>query len=142
MYAKDKESLKSVINNLLNDSLISQQDIVVREFIPLETIEIGINDMPISNEWRFFFYGKEIVEYGFYWSIIENHPTFDKNMFTFAKKIGNIIKDFTNFFVLDIAKTKNGDFILIEINDGQMSGLSSIHPDSFYKNLYNLSFMD
>lgn len=39
------------------------------------------------------------------------------------------------FFVLDVAETATGDWIVIEINDGQMSGLSLCDPHELYSNL-------
>jgi hypothetical protein len=37
--------------------------------------------------------------------------------------------------VLDIAETEKGDWILIEMNDAQMSGLSMNDPQMLYKRL-------
>jgi hypothetical protein len=37
--------------------------------------------------------------------------------------------------VLDVAEKENGEFVLIEINDGQMSGLSCCNPEELYLNL-------
>ena len=53
----------------------------------------------------------------------------------FADKIAEIASYYTTFFVLDIAEKRDGGWILIEMNDGQMSGLSMNDPDIFYKNL-------
>jgi len=50
MYANTKEGLKNTISKLLDDPLIKEQGIVIREYIPLETYEIGINGMRFTNE--------------------------------------------------------------------------------------------
>ena len=42
-----------------------------------------------------------------------------------------------NFFVIDIAQKEDGDWIIIEVNDGQQSGLSENSADILYQNLYN-----
>jgi hypothetical protein len=39
------------------------------------------------------------------------------------------------YYVIDVAKTAAGKWILIELNDGQMSGLSDNDPDVLYSNL-------
>jgi len=39
------------------------------------------------------------------------------------------------FFVVDVAETVSGGWTVIEINDGQMSGLSMIDPVAFYQSL-------
>lgn len=140
MYAKDRESLKSVMDNLREDTLISQQRMVVREYIPLETFETGINGLPFSNEWRFFFLAGQMISHGFYWSISEKIPEMiDEGGFDFARRMADIVSKKATFFALDIARTKNGDWILIEVNDGQMSGLSTIDARRFYSNLLTAS---
>jgi hypothetical protein len=40
-----------------------------------------------------------------------------------------------DFYVIDMAKTSSGEWILIELNDGSMSGLSENDPDIIYSNL-------
>lgn len=47
-----------------------------------------------------------------------------------------IVSQNTNFYVVDIAETKFGEWIVIELNDGQMSGLSDIDAAWFYNALY------
>jgi hypothetical protein len=37
--------------------------------------------------------------------------------------------------VLDIGELETNEWILIEMNDGQMSGLSNNNPEILYKNL-------
>jgi len=46
-------------------------------------------------------------------------------------KVGNK----SNFYVIDVAKTQSGEWIVIELNDGQFSGLSAIDPNDLYMNL-------
>jgi hypothetical protein len=41
---------------------------------------------------------------------------------------------------MDIAKTQSGEWIVIELNDGQMSGLSENDPNVLYKNLKYLTW--
>lgn len=42
------------------------------------------------------------------------------------------------FYVIDVAKTVYGEWIVIEMNDAQMSGLSMVEPIELYTNLYAL----
>ena len=51
-----------------------------------------------------------------------------------------LIQRYANFFVLDIAKTESGDWILVEINDGQMSGLSMCNPHQLYSKLQQIVY--
>jgi len=143
MFAENKEKALKIYEDLSKDSLIGDQGIIFREFVPLKTLEIGINEQPFANEWRFFFLKEKIVDFGFYWSQSSQIP--DKNSLLqeaidFAQKCANILSKNTTFFVIDIAETVHGEWILIEVNDGQQSGLSEIDPFQFYQNLYKISF--
>ena len=81
----------------------------------------------------------EICKKYFDWGIAENTDIkLDDEGYEFAKKVGRIAADYVNFYVLDIAQKENGDWVLIEVNDGQMSGLSEIDPHELYSNLKKL----
>lgn len=54
---------------------------------------------------------------------------------SFCKKVIDIIKPNINFFVMDIAQKQNGEWIVIELNDGSWSGLSCNDPNKLYENL-------
>ena len=125
-----------IVKSLLDDCLISQQGLCVREYVELKTFEYGINNLPITNEWRFFFYGENLLSYGYYWSFASNKPKeIDPRAISLAKEIASIVKNKINFFVIDVAETKDGDWILIELNDGQMSGLSDNDPHVLYSSI-------
>lgn len=136
MFAKNKRQASEIASDLLQDSLIQSQGIIYRKYEQLEILETGINGLDFTNEWRFFFYKENLLTYGYYWSIAENIPTLPPvGMIEFAKNLGIIASGYTNFFVLDVARKANGDFVLVEINDGMMSGLSECNPDELYSNL-------
>lgn len=138
MFAKTKFEAIQVASHLANDPLIGPQGIIYREYVPLKKIsESLISGLPFTNEWRFFYYKQNLLAYDYYWSTSDTRE--GANMTTqgidFANKVANIASQHTNFFVLDIAETEKGDWILIEVNDGQMSGLSEIDPKNLYENL-------
>lgn len=140
IYAKDKRQALDIASELANDPLIGPQGLIYRKYIPLKTLEIcPISGLPFSNEWRFFFYKNTLLSYGFYWSIAENP---EKGVMTesgmlFAKEVASKVAEYVNFFVVDIAEKeeKADSWILVELNDGTMSGLSMNDPDTLYKNL-------
>lgn len=137
MFAETKRQAVEIANDLLNDPLIGPQGVIVRKYVPLVTYEIGINGLPFTNEWRFFFYGRNIMCYNYYWSIADGVPgTIDFDGINFAKKIAKIISTKVPFFVIDVAEKAEGGWTLIEVNDGQMSGLSCNDPEVLYNNLY------
>ncbi len=140
MFASNKRIAMEIANELKQDGLIGSQDIIYRKYIPLKTLEIGLNELPFSNEWRLFCYKDKLISYGYYWSSAQEESIKMANLpqevlQNFVPKLMNICQQHTNFYVLDIAETKNSEWILIEINDGQMSGLSENDTDILYSNL-------
>lgn len=143
MFAKTKEDVPLVASRLLDDQLISEQGLVVREYIPLKQLGIGVNGLPITNEWRTFWISDRdevhLLAKGFYWTA--SHPELaeraswvklaEELVFTAAKRVS----EYANFFVLDVAETKDGSWIVIEVNDAQMSGLCGCDPHELYRNL-------
>lgn len=139
MFAKNREQALLIALELLQDPLLQNQGIIYRRYVPLQTLEIGINNQPFANEFRFFFLGKEVLSYAFYWTQCERQGEMDGDGLTFAINMGRIISNYVNFFVIDIAKTEDGKWVLVEVNDGQMSGLSHNDPSRLYSNLRDLS---
>ncbi len=138
MFAENKQQAIKIAYELSNDSMIGEQGIIFREYEELELIELGINGLRFVNEHRLFYYKDKLIANGYYWSVIDKeYPELDQEGFKFAQEIANICKEFTNFYAIDIAKNINGQWRLVEINDGQMSGLSTIDPYNFYTNLRN-----
>lgn len=137
MFAENREQMISIVKSLLDDSLISEQGLCIRKYIPLKTYDYGINDLPITNEWRFFFYGETILSYGYYWSsFYDKAPSeIEEQGIKVAMEAAKIASNYINFFVVDVAQTETGEWIVIELNDGQMSGLSCNKPDELYKNI-------
>lgn len=140
MYAENFKAAVLLGSELMNDPFIGPQGLIVREYVPLETFEIGINDVPMTNEWRLFFYRDKLLTYGYYWAIIDDlskveqaTPDFIETGLPFAREVAALIAERTNFFVLDIAKTQEGQWRVVEVNDGQQSGLNGfIEPDDLY----------
>ena len=137
MLSNNKSDALRIASELLNDDpMIGEQGIIFRKYIPLKTYEIGMNGLPFTDEYRFFFYKTKELCHGYYWGIAENtsHKISEEGI-KFAHKLAEKVARHVNFFVLDVAQTESGEWILIEINDGQQSGLSLCDPDELYFNL-------
>lgn len=137
MFAKDKRDAIEIGWKLSQDSLIGSQGVVYRRFEKLVTYEIGINGLPFTREFRMFYYKGKLITHGYYWSIADDTEgkILPDEAIEFANKVADIAKDYTNFFVLDVAQKETGEWILVEVNDGQMAGTSCIDLDHFYSNL-------
>lgn len=138
-YAETREEVSRVSGILRDDYEIGTQGLVIREFVPLKVLETGPCGTPYTNEWRIFCYQDTILSFGYYWSCAEEKTIkkakLSKSGLDFAHKCVNIAYPFTNFYVLDIAEKEDGEWILIEMNDGQMSGLSENNSEALYSNL-------
>lgn len=135
MYAKDRQTAIGIGHELSSDPLIGSQGIIYRRYEELELIEEGINGQRFVNEHRIFYYKNKRLAHGYYWTQSEKIPTIDSKGLSFAQDVAEIVKDHVNFFVLDIARNTKGEWRLVEINDGQMSGLSHVNPYELYTNL-------
>lgn len=136
MYAETYQDAVSVMIKLNSDSLLASQDLVFREYVPLREFTKGINGLPVTNEWRCFFLGEALLSHGFYWSdYAEYAEELSESGLDFARKAASIISKSANFFVIDIAERADGEWTVIEVNDGQMSGLSLNPPETLYSNL-------
>jgi hypothetical protein len=136
MFAENKRTAILTAISLREDPLINEQGIIYRRYTPLVTYEVGLNGLPFTNEWRFFFYKKQVLSYGYYWTMADDLPKdIHPDGIEFAKKVAELVADHVNFFVLDVAEKKEGGWVLVEINDGQMSGLSENDPETLYANL-------
>lgn len=141
MFAQNKEEAISVAGLLMDDGLICDQNICIRKYVPLVNYMTGFHGLPISQEFRLFVYKGRVLSVGYYWSShvadlleagvgYECDPPYD-----WLNKILSIVADKMPFVVIDIAKTQEGKWIIIELNDGQMSGLSENKPSVLYGNL-------
>ncbi|MGF1583352.1 MAG: ATP-grasp domain-containing protein [Gemmataceae bacterium] len=137
MFANDKADAFRKAAMLHEQQLISQQGLVFRRFVPLETYEHTSSGLPITNEWRFFFVGDLLVGYGYYWNTMARiaTPSMDNAGIEFAYSCASRVAGKAAFFAVDIARTVSGLWSLIELNDGQSSGLGAIDPDEFYREL-------
>ena len=135
MFAPDYLAAVRISSELSKDPLIGPQGLVFRRFLPLKVLEVGISGTPFSNEWRFFFYKTNLLSHGFYWSSSEMRGEMNAAGLSLAQEAASIISERVDFFVLDIAEDVNGKWWVIEVNDGQMSGLSENDPEVLYSNL-------
>jgi len=132
--ASDNDSVKSVVDkfieirgDLLNEGL------VFRKFEELEFLtEHSKSNMPLTMEFRVFFANKKVIQVLNYWDEGEYGET-TPSLQEFIE-IAQTIE--SNFFTMDIAKKKNGDWIIMELGDGQVAGLpDNADKDEFYRTL-------
>lgn len=135
-YAPDWYAARDVFMRLAEDTTIGVQPIYLRQFVPLRKLGEGLNGLPISEEYRFFFLDGQIVGSGFYWSgHVDEAYNPDVVPSDFISRVVAAVGTNIRFWVADFARTEAGDWIVVELNDGQQSGLSDVDPDKLYGNI-------
>ncbi|MCT4636601.1 MAG: ATP-grasp domain-containing protein [Bacteroidales bacterium] len=92
--------------------------------------------MPLTKEFRIFFTRNKVIDIYYYWDQGEyGDITPDiKEFIDIAKNINS------NFFSMDVAQKSNGEWIIMELGDSQVTGLpENADINTFYTNLYNLN---
>lgn len=140
MFAPNKSAVSEVYCRLLDDSLLSSQEIYAREYIPLKKHFDSLHGLPITEEFRFFVCCGHLVSGGYYWSNFSDEfpngaPSYHNVPLDFLEDVISRIDTRATFYALDVAQAEDGRWIVIEINDGQMSGLSDNDPWVLYRNL-------
>ena len=140
MFAKTKADVPRIVGSLYDDDLIRDQGIVVREYVPLVTYGEGINELPITNEWRFFILDQKILVGGYYWASEPEYCPCDPmsppaGAVEMVKEAITRVGDKIRFFVVDVAEMQRGGWMVVELNDGCQSGVSLIEYDVLYSKL-------
>lgn len=137
MFAKTKRDALRLGQRLKDDAEIGEQGIVYRRYVPLRTFGVGKDGLPQTNEWRFFYLRAQRLSCAYYWagSDFLNQAKISDDAIALADRIAVIVSKHVPFFVLDLAETESGDWILIEVNDGQPSVPSEHDLNELYGNL-------
>ncbi len=127
---KVKESVEKFIE-LQGEDL--NEGLAFREFVEFTSLTThSKSGMPLTKEFRLFFLDRKLIFSSIYWEEGEyNEPDFPSDLFAeIAKKIPS------NFFTMDVAQKENGDYLIVELGDGQVSGLpEKADAGEFYKSL-------
>ncbi len=133
--ASDLTQVKKVVSTFIKKQGDAfQGGLVFREFIKLEPIGLHPkSNMPLTQEYRIFVLNNTPIALTEYWE--DGHygdiDGFDLEEF---RHIFTSVK--SNFFTVDIAKNTQGDWIVIELGDGQVAEyLGDIGLDTFYESL-------
>jgi len=132
--ANDRENVLKITRHFLSlrDKFLNK-GLVYREFVKLAALtQHSKSEMPLAQEYRLFYWDNELLCYAEYWEEgIYSAELPDLSIFhKIAKKIES------RFFTMDIAKLQTGEWIIMELGDGQVSGLPErLDVNVFYQKL-------
>ena len=135
---RDKEKTKRVIEKFIE---LQGEDIneglVFREYVELEKLtNHSISGMPLTKEYRVFVLRGELISTYNYWDEGDYEGVIPK----FEQFEGLIKQIRSKFYTIDIARKKNGEWIIMELGDGQVSGLpENANKEEFYKEIKRIA---
>lgn len=120
------------------DPVLYWQKVAIREYVPLKTIDAKSfpDQVPISYEFRFFCFEGKCMGYGPYWYMGQNYsmaPEDKEEAVQLAEWAAGKLS--AVFPAIDLAKTADGRWILIEVNDAQESGFVGLNSISLWRNV-------
>lgn len=137
MYAETKTDAIMIANRLADDSLLGHQKLYIRQYVPLVKYLDGVNGMPVTKEFRFFVAYGQLLCGGYYWqNYIDDigcSPSPEEVPREFLQDVIERVGDNSNFYTIDVGQTVSGEWIVIELNDGQQAGLSCVDPFKLYQ---------
>lgn len=166
-YAETYDDLVKTSIRLSEDYKYENETVAVREYVQLQAFSnsgsfsrgdgtnqgashnsgvfTSLGGQPIVKEFRVHrAYGTELCRH-FYWEPFQEdielqHGVLDPFSIpsTWLKEITDIADGFSNFYVVDVAQTASGEWILIEVNEGQHAGVHTDHLKTYYKNLHDV----
>ncbi len=109
----------------------------MREYVELRPVEDPFpNRIPTSYEFRTFWWRGHLVGFGRYWwqgaryDITREEKA---DALLVAKRAARRIN--VPFLVVDVAQRRDGNWIVIECNDGQESGYTGVSPISLWRRM-------
>ena len=137
---KTKKDFEQVSLSFTQDPILHWQKFVVRVFVDLRKVK-GKRTEKItpSFEFRTFWWKGNLVGSGKYWRGLANYNWTREEKVAGISLAEKAVKKLNlPFITVDIAQKPNGEWIIIEINDGQESGYTSVSPIGLWQNIINL----
>lgn len=130
----NRDDYDRVVAIFKQSPILHWQEFVCREYISLRSISGGIEGkVPASFEFRTFWWKGQLVGDGRYWFEAKDY-NWSNNERTDALAIAKEAVERLNcdFVVIDLAMTCEGEWIIIECNDGMESGYAGVSPFSMW----------
>lgn len=133
--ARDSAQYDRVRQLYAQDEILHWQRPVVREYVALESISGSVaGKVRPSVEFRTFWWFGECVGVGPYWYQLASYSSPDLSV---GVAVAGVAAARLNipFLVVDIARTTDGSWMIIECNDGQESGYAGVFAPTLWRNI-------
>ena len=128
----DKVNAERVIRNFIERQYTDLVGgVLLRQFEKLNPI--GFHEksgMPISEEYRVFVFAGRIMIIDDYWQA-DQDISFSDEEWIWLESLVKKLK--SNFVTIDLARRVDERLIIMELGDGQVSGIQQIRPADFYR---------
>ena len=133
--ARNADDYLTITRHYHDDPILHWQKIAIRRFV--ELMPVGgqvVGKVPASMEFRTFWWHNECVGYGQYWYQL---PAYQASDIDDGLALAGLAAQRLNvpFLVIDIAKTIEGQWIVIECNDAQESGYTGVSPNALWRKI-------
>lgn len=132
--AADRQAVEQIVSRFLElQDTDLNEGLVFREFVEFQQLtQHSRSGMPLTQEYRLFVRDGQPVYSTKYWSE-GDYPTMTPETTQFATIMGRVN---SRFYTMDIARRADGDWMIVELGDGQVAGLPD-HADveQFYRGI-------
>ncbi|MEP7037033.1 MAG: ATP-grasp domain-containing protein [Acidobacteriota bacterium] len=132
--ASNRQEVERVVNKFIElQGEDLNEGLVFREFIEFQPLVAhSKSKMPLTKEFRLFFLDGELFDYFNYWEE-GDYGEIKPPEHIFSDVAGKIQ---SRFFTMDIAQTISGEWLIVELGDGQVAGLpDNADVENFYRKL-------
>jgi len=139
--AHDAAEYEQLIDEYRRDSILGWQRCVIRELVNLRPVKCdSTTKIQPSFEFRTFWWYKQLVGAGSYWSQFAHYTWTDSERdecITVARAAAKRVD--CPFLVVDMAQTADGQWIVIECNDAQESGYTGVSPFALWNEIFRVN---
>lgn len=132
--AGDRQSVERVVERFLElQGEDLNEGLVFREFVEFEPIGIHPKSgMPLTEEWRTFWLDGVPIDWAPYWD--EGADRGSRPPIERFSGVAAAVR--SRFYTMDLARRRDGEWMIVEVGDGQVSGLPrESDADRFYEAL-------
>lgn len=127
------EQLENVVNRFVKTrGELFNEGVAFREFVELKKYEGEVN------EWRVFVFNGIIAAVEQNSNINTNLNKISKPPMQLINSVAKELSEKSSFYTIDFAEKENGDWLVVETGDGQVSGLApNQNPIGLYNHFLN-----